>query len=164
FVSMDGAYGNHTIVPPMSDNTMNVMGEQAQFHRRMVIIKEGAESNARSYIDQDGLAFCRPGTSPDGVPLWSWWNEQTARYFPQKCKLPTFEHLGEAFLENRDTQILEDRLTELETGAASGFPAISPRLGWAHPLGVKFGGTIRKVILYNLLTSCALIKLLNLMH
>ena len=136
----EGGWITHTVVAPCDGGKMNMMPIQGQFHRRMALVHSGSETASRVILEQRGLAFCRPGQAPNGAPYWSWWNEETARYFPQKVKVPTFEHIGAAAIREHDRGYLTQHMTQMRTGAGDEYPVVSPRLGWAHPFGVKHGG------------------------
>ena len=131
------------LVKRMSGGQLHVMAPQAQFHRRLVLAREGTELRAISMLREEGLAFCRTGASSEGEPFYSWWNPRTARFWAQNLPLPDL-----AYLETPAESALEMKLEfELLHGAlTSGTPGIWPiesgRVGWAHPYGLKTGGMV----------------------
>jgi hypothetical protein len=136
-----GSWTAYEIVKPNADGTMHVLPAQAMFHRRLAIAKSSAVAAARAELDCETLGFCRKGSSPTGATLWSWWNPQTARYFPQKHVLPDLSHLGQNALQGNANSYYTAIKGHLENGSATGaFPWVLPNLGWAHPYGVKYGG------------------------
>ena len=94
----------------------------------------------------------------EGVEYASWWNPLTARYFPQRQRLPALDFMGLANLRNADQAALDQRLAQLASGAAGGWPALSPGLGWAQPWGTPDGGMVsgEEIDLYDgITTACA---------
>jgi len=136
--------GNWTafpIVQPTEDGTMHCMPAQASMNRRLALTKVGNEPEARALLDEEGLGFCRRGTSPSGQELYSWWNPQTARYFPQNHRLPELDYIGVATIANKLAGNFNALKNHIEQGSASGqYPFNAPELGWAHPYGVPYGG------------------------
>lgn len=117
---------------------VHFMPAQAQFHRRLVIAPAGTVAPDEFPASQDGLAFCIPGTA-DGLPgnqLLSWSNPTTPSFLAQAQVLPSLKHLGLAGL--RATQKDEHFQGWLELVAPD--KSNQPRLGWAHPFGVAYGG------------------------
>ncbi|HKX46038.1 MAG TPA: hypothetical protein VJP77_05000, partial [Planctomycetota bacterium] len=128
------------LVAPIGDGTFHVMPRQGQMLRRLAIAPAAQVARAQALLAQEGLAFCVDGDGVDG-PYWSWWNRDTARYFPQAFQLPSLEHLG---LANVRATLAAD-FTALQTHMADGtglgnYPLSSGRLGWAHPYGTAYGG------------------------
>lgn len=127
------------LVTPLSDGTLHMVPQQGQFHRRLMITRGNTVSRARLHLAERGLAFCQPGTSEAGRELFSWWNPQTARYFPQREPLAELWHLGAPYLRS----LLEDRFRVYEStltqGTAGPWPIITGNLGWSHPWGLKIG-------------------------
>ncbi|HEX6883409.1 MAG TPA: hypothetical protein VF530_08505 [Planctomycetota bacterium] len=148
----DPSFGNERVVggrrifdlvAPNADGTMHVIRWGGQFHRRLMLspARSGSMERARAYLDGAGRAFCRRGTNDVGVDYWSWWNPETARYFPQRHLLPLLDHLTPAALENRLASDLGFLVTRLASGRGVGdYPMASDRLGWGHPYGVAYGG------------------------
>jgi hypothetical protein len=143
------------IIEKRSDGTLNVLPVQSQFQRRMVITRVGNEARARSMLDQEWLGFCRRGVSPTNKPYWSWWNRQTARYFPQRHVLPNLDHLNPFTTRAKDTNLLKTISNLLVHGGQNGGPIFVDALGWAHPWGVKYGGMTggTEIYLYDGITT-----------
>jgi hypothetical protein len=119
---------------------MHMMPAMAQFHRRFVVARAGSEERALSTLNEEGLAFVRDGATVQGRRFWSWWNPTTARYFPQRQRLPELDMLSTAALHADDAGRLANRMAQVATGSAGLWPAESQGLGWAHPWGVSDGG------------------------
>lgn len=122
---------------------VHFMPAQAQFHRRLVIVPAGsveakAVQGSEVPVAQDGLAFCVPGKSK-GMPggqLLSWSNPATPSFLAQAQVLPSLQHLGIAKLRaEQEDEYLESWLELVAPSKAN-----QPRLGWAHPFGVAYGG------------------------
>ena len=142
--STSGGRRTQPLVAPTGDGTLHVMRWQAQTQRRVMLSTAGRRVEARQYVQRGaGQAFARRGTDPErGVPLWSWWNEDTARYWPQNYPLPILDHLDLGSL--RQSERLEHERFEdyLVAGASNAkqYPVPDGPLGWAHPWGVPYGG------------------------
>lgn len=130
----------HPIVAPRTDGKMHVMPAQAQMERRFVIAPVGEDIRAQSIAREEGQAFCRPGFAPKGGELYSWWNRQTARYFPQAHRLPELPHLGEANIRAKHKGEYNALRNQLATGNTGNFPVSNPQYGWAKPWGSAYGG------------------------
>ena len=129
------------LVKPMADGTMHILPQQAMFHRRLALARSSAISNAVSALEKEPIAFCKAGSSPSGVPLWSWWNPQTARYFPQRLPLPDLSHLGQTSIQGNVAGFYNTIRGHLQNGTATGgYPWSFPNFGWAHIYGVQYGG------------------------
>jgi hypothetical protein len=126
------------------------MPSQAQFQRRLVLapapdpIHQDWE-HAQMLLQRENLAFCRPDVLTGGgkphETRWSWWNDDTARYFPQRHALPRLDHVATSALLGEQKANFEKLLAHLQSGASYGaLPVPSPNLGWAHPWGVAYGG------------------------
>jgi hypothetical protein len=136
-----GAFVDVPLLHANTDGTLHVIPPQSQFHRRLVIVRLGNEVRARSLLNEQWIGFCRRGQSPNSpLPLYSWWNRQTARYFPQRHRLPELDHIAadasRAMLANDLAKITGP----LISGSYNAGPIFSPVLGWAHPWGVQYGG------------------------
>lgn len=118
---------------------VHLMPRQARMVRRVALALPGYEERARAALEERGLAFARKGPAPPGE-LWSWWNAETARYFPQRQRLPDLEHLGLATLQDQLAAELAEHEAQLAAGASGDYPFLSQLLGWAHPWGVMYGG------------------------
>jgi len=120
------------LVAPMPDGSMHVIRWGGQFHRRLMLSPARPISieRARGYLDGAGRAFCVRGTNDNGQECWSWWNRDTARYFPQRHQLPLLDHVPPATLEGRLTNELDFLRTRLASGTGVGdYPLASGRLG-----------------------------------
>ncbi|TAJ18330.1 MAG: hypothetical protein EPO68_07995 [Planctomycetota bacterium] len=146
-----GGYAAIPLVAPIEGGKLHVMPSQAQFERRLVIAPPpdpiGQDwQHAQMLLRRANLAFCQPDPlqSGGGKPsetLWSWWNADTARYFPQRHALPRLDHVSKSALLQQQQTSFNKLLTHLESGASYGeLPVPSPNLGWAHPWGVGYGG------------------------
>jgi hypothetical protein len=154
----EGGWRVWPIVQPLSGGKMHVMPAMSQFHRRLAVVKVGSETRALSHIKEESIAFVRPGTSPNGFQLFSWWNPSTARYFPQRQRLPALDFMGLPDLRAHDEGTLAGRLAQLASGSAGSWPAESPGLGWAQPWGTQDGGMVsgEEIVLYDGVTAaCA---------
>lgn len=134
--------GNGTaraLISSLPNGKLHYMPRQSRFVRRLMISTDAAHDEARSVLEHRHLAFCLPGTGGAGA-LWSWWNASTARYFPQKFRLPTLDHAG---LNNIAAELegeFEAVRSQVASGDPGGYPFYSPVLGWAQPWGVAYGG------------------------
>lgn len=129
------------ILAPLANGKMHLMHRQSQFVRRIMISRESAMAEARSEHGHQNLAFCVEGTGPGGDELWSWWNEETARFMPQNHRLASLEDMtSRAAADGEFAAKLNHRLNQVRSGAGSNHPVASGNLGWAHPFGVAYGG------------------------
>jgi hypothetical protein len=122
---------------------LHVMRWGGQFHRRLALApaRPAAVRAARDYLDGVGRAFCTRGFDGRGREYWSWWNRETARYFPQRRQLPLLDHVASSALESEITSELATLVAHLRDGTGTGnYPFSSGRLGWGHPYGVPYGG------------------------
>ncbi len=135
-----GTWTAYSLVEPNANGALHFMPSQGQFIRRLALCKIGQEVKARAILDGEGLAFCKRGVSPTGGhELYSWWNPLTARYFPQRHRLPELDHIGAVNIRTK----LKGQLQTLEAAITTGQPSgvlSTANLGWAHPWGVKYGG------------------------
>ncbi len=139
-VTEQGGYTVTDLVSAQSGNRMHLMPKMSHFVRRLVLYRSDAANQAQELAASDYMAFCQPGTTPIGLPRWSWWNEDTARYYPQNHRLPEFDFVGLENIEGELSGKLASWENQLSNGSAGNFPFESPRLGWAHPFGVGYGG------------------------
>lgn len=137
-----GGKTRYQLVEPLPNNKLHVMEPQAQMIRHLAIVPAGSEAAGRAMLEQEGLAFCRRGTdSGIGSEYYSWWNEQTARYFPQSHILPSLEHMGHGSLRNTLKNEFISLRNKMTNGNGTGsYPVQFGNLGWAHPYGVAYGG------------------------
>lgn len=132
-----------SIVAPEPTGGLHVMRWQGQFHRRLALAPDrpNAQRAARVQLDGGGRAFCVRGFDVRGREYWSWWNRDTARYFPQRLQLPRLDSLNPGALDAAIDGELDDLSTHLADGTGTGgYPLAAPRLGWGHPYGVSYGG------------------------
>ena len=139
-IYQSGEWTRYPIVAPMSTGKMHVFPHQSQMERRLAISHKVDYTVARTVVQDDGLAFCRRGASPTGGQLWSWWNAKTARYFPQRHRLPDLSFLSYTTLENQLHDMYAMATKALETGKPGNYAVPSGALGWAHPWGIAYGG------------------------
>lgn len=153
----EGGYRCWPIVAPLPDNKLHVLPLMAQFQRRLVIAHDDPVSIARARVvlREENLGFCARGAPSKTPAYWSWWNPDTARYFPQRRRMPDLDMLDVGQTLADDASALEVRVTQVATGAAGPWPAQSPGLGWAHPWGVSDGGMVsgEEIWLYDGLTT-----------
>lgn len=152
----NNGYNKVPLVKPEPGGKMHVMPKQAMFHRRIALSRPSGQTFARSLLEQDGLGFCRRGISPDtGAELYSWWNDATARYFPQRHKLPDLSYLGQSNMLGRLSWEFGVTKGHLENGTFTQYPYNAPDLGWAHPWGIDYGGMTggTEIHLYDGLTT-----------
>lgn len=129
------------LIKPMADGTMHVMPAQAMFHRRLALARPTGVASALAALEKEPVGFCVKGSSPTGLALWSWWNPQTARYFPQRMPLPDLSHLGQASIQGNVAAYYNTIRGHLQNGTATGgYPWSFPNFGWAHIYGVQYGG------------------------
>ena len=129
------------LIKPMADGTMHVMPAQAMFHRRLALARPTGVASAISSLEKEPVGFCVKGSSPTGLALWSWWNPQTARYFPQRMPLPDLSHLGQTSIQGNVAAFHNTIRGHLQNGTATGgYPWSFPNFGWAHIYGVQYGG------------------------
>ncbi len=136
-----GAWTAWSIVAPRADGKPHYAPHQAQMSRRLVLSTAAATGRARDLLDHRGLAFARPdATGVAGTP-WSWWNPATARYFPQRHRMPELGFLDSAALRGSLAAAFDVTRGYLLSGQGIGtYPVKANRLGWAHPYGVYYGG------------------------
>lgn len=129
------------IVGAMSEGTMHLMHRQSQFSRRIVIARADAVADARVELDRGNLGFCVDGVAASGERLWSWWNEDTARFLPTNHRLPNLSGMtSAAAIDAENTAKLNGMIEQIRTGASGQFPIQAGNLGWSHPYGIAYGG------------------------
>ncbi len=139
-ITPQGGYTQTQLIEPLPGSKMHYMPRMSHFVRRLVIAKDSAADRALEHARSRDTAFCQPGTAPVGVELWSWWNAETARYFPQNNRLPELDYIGIGNVRGRLQGDLDRYENQLRTGAAGAYPMESGRLGWAHPWSTPYGG------------------------
>lgn len=135
-----GPLQEHMLLGPQEDRALYFMPRQSHFVRRLAVALPGWRKEARAALHASHLGFCRRGATSDGGERWSWWNPETARYFPQRFPLPTLDHVDLEKVRGDLEAEAEARAAQIESGATGGYPLTTPRLGWAHPWGVAYGG------------------------
>ena len=128
------------LIASIGGGTLHVMHAQQMFHRRLVLARSGHENSAVSAVEEQGLGFCRKGMTGEGFELFSWWNTQTARYWPQNLPLPDLEYM-EPMTSSRNELYydFEEIRQALRAGTPGPWPVIEGNIGWAHPWGPPFG-------------------------
>ncbi len=156
--STSGGFTRFSVVAPEPGGKLHVFPRQAQFHRRLAIAPNNAIARARALLEQGGLGFVQRATNASGVALYSWWNLATARWFPQSFQLPSLAHVGVETLRAKFANDLAAHSAVMASGASFGnYPIESPRLGWAHPWGIGYGGMTGGVEI-NIVDGVALVE------
>ncbi|MFT5050788.1 MAG: hypothetical protein ACI8QZ_002193 [Chlamydiales bacterium] len=129
------------LVARQKDGALHMMPPQAQFHRRLVLSPRATPADGSANPALVGLAFCTPGQG-----LWSWFNPDTAHYFPQRGMLCTWERYRRGS-EQANTALraaLTSELDVLKAALAGGRPSgnafVGSSMGWAHPWGAPAPG------------------------
>lgn len=128
------------IVGRLPNEKLHVFPIQSQTVRRLALSREQDVERAMDYAQESNLGFARRGTNAQGQSLYSWWNPQTARYFPQKHALPKLDHIAPAVMAGDIEGRYAVLTTALRNGTSPGYPILSGGLGWAHPWGIDDGG------------------------
>jgi len=128
------------LVKRLAGGKLHVFPIQSQTVRRLVLAREGDAERAIDYVRDRNLGFARRGVNAAGAPLYSWWNPETARYFPQKHALPRLAHVTQGAIASDLEHLYAVVAGALRSGQAPGYPLLSPALGWAHPWGIQDGG------------------------
>ncbi len=131
-----------------ADGKCHAIGQGFQLHRRFAITGASALSSAIDFTKRFGQGFCQPGFSTGGASLWSWWNPATSNYFPQRHRLPTFDHLGKQTVLAEIESEFQYLTSKLALGEAGAPPLTSSALGWAHPYGQAYGGVTGGIGIY----------------
>ncbi|MCB9913545.1 MAG: hypothetical protein H6828_00180 [Planctomycetes bacterium] len=129
------------LVQRLAGGQLHLMPAQAQFSRRLVIYRDDVEvaARARALLAEEGLAFARAAQDDAGRELFSWWNPDTGRYFPQNQRLPDLGFLDEQELRDDLHEELTAITQALEAGTPGPWPLISDAMGWCHPWGPSIG-------------------------
>jgi hypothetical protein len=135
--SVAGGSATLPIVKRLPGDDLHLLPPRSRFQRRFVLAPVDELDVAQSLAAEEGLAFVVPGPG-----LFSWWNPDTARWWPQKTALPDW---GEGIaLQLRPSLANEHAalVAQVAAGVASpgGYPIQSGALGWAHPWGIPYGG------------------------
>ena len=133
------------IVEPNKDGSLHMMPPQAQFHRRLILARNGHVARARTKLEGLGHAFCIPGPA-----LWSWFNPATARYFAQRDILASLDfmargkpggtNLGKANVRAEDRRRANELKRVLQSGRGGSGYAVANVMGWAHPWFIRIEG------------------------
>lgn len=141
---MEGTRCLRPLVKGLAEGKMHVVRWMGQFHRRLALSPEGPDAlvEARAYLERSGQAFATRGTDPqDGHEYWSWWNPDTAAYFPQAQLLPRLDFAPHASVVDEVVGAYDFLLGHLVNGTGVGdYPLTAGVLGWGHPYGVSYGG------------------------
>ncbi|MEM7305440.1 MAG: hypothetical protein AAF682_02160 [Planctomycetota bacterium] len=145
-------YRVYPLVSPLPGDQSHVMFCRNQFFRRLVIAP-AAEFSASTFTPQrllvhEGQAFSKWGTDSFGDPLWSWWSEETERYFAQRHRLAKLSFSNSSYSGGSDMRStlsswysgLRSALAN-ETAFNGPFGGAPAQYGWARPLGDPYGGT-----------------------
>ncbi len=122
---------------------LHVLPRQAQFHRRLILYRDGGRLQAQARLEEAGLAFCHDGVNGKGERFWSWWNPETSRYWAQNLPLPDLSYIetkGDARFSVAET--FDELWQAVQAGEPGPWPVLATRLGWAHPWGYRDGGAI----------------------
>jgi len=139
-VTTGGGYVKHQIVGELSGGKLHVFPSQGQMVRRIALCPNTVTDRARQILEEEGRAFCKRGEA-NGNEFYSWWNESTARYFPQNFPLPSLEHNGLSTIRSRLVDDFNEYRGYHQTGTGAGnWPVKDGRFGWAHCWGVSYGG------------------------
>ncbi len=137
FLGAAYAEGSSTVVPLVArypDGKLHMMGPQAQFERRLVLVRDGQERTARALLHFGGVAF--PARSEG---KWSWYAPETANYFPQRDYLASLDFVrdgdrgGKTAVRARLGREAGELRMAIETGTARGWYVTTGQMGWAHP-------------------------------
>ncbi|MBI5432875.1 MAG: hypothetical protein HZA52_08605 [Planctomycetes bacterium] len=153
-----GKWTAFPLVTARTDGKLHLMVSQGQFNRRITVVPIGKEAEAKSYARAENLGFCKAGTAPSGQELFSWWNPATARYFPQKHRLPELDHLGLQTMRQKLGAEIAKTESRIKTGQPDAFPyPTGGAMGWAYPWGSKYGGMTggQEIFMYDGLTTAA---------
>lgn len=134
---------NYTRVPlvkPLEDGKLHVMPIQCQTLRRIALSPSADVERAVDYVRDANLGFARRGINGQGQELYSWWNPVTPGFFPQKHVLPRLDYVSAASIITELDGDYAVKAYALRSGTATGYPILSPALGWAHPWGIEDGG------------------------
>jgi len=128
---VEGDVARRTLIAPLADDKLHFVPPSGQFQRRLVVRPRDAR---RGHPLWEGLGFPEAGPG-----LWSWHAEETARYFPQRIALPTWEAVGGetkgglAGLRARCAARRDGLAETLRTGQPDGRKVVVAALGWCHP-------------------------------
>ncbi len=133
-------YTKTELISAEPNNRFHLMPKMSHFVRRLVLYRSSTSTQAQELASSKYVAFSQSGNTSTELPLWSWWNEDTARYYPQNHRLPDLGYIDLTSIKSRLAGELNEWEVQILSGAAGDFPYESPRLGWAHPFGIEYGG------------------------
>jgi hypothetical protein len=138
------------IITEGREGEMHVMPLQGHMVRRLVLALPGAYQDAKNMLGEKGLAFCVEGQA-GGKPLWSWWNEKTANYYPQHHRLPSLSHVNMEVVRFNLAANFYHFENSIGQGIPPGYPVVQPALGYTQPWGMKYGGQTGgdEIVLYD---------------
>lgn len=136
------------LVRGIEGGDLHVMHPMAQFERRIVIARAGAEARASAFLREEGLGFCREGTSSTGLEFFSWWHGDLGRWFAQRHPVPSLGVETENPLRAQLAAEWNALSNQVRTGATGNYPIESGNLGWAHPFGIQHGGMVSGAEIY----------------
>jgi len=141
----------YPIVRPIGEGQMHMMPRMAQFHRRLVLARDGHEAEATACLTEAGLAFARAGINEDGREWFSWWNKNTGRWFSQRHVLPSLAPATEDAVRAQLSGEFAQVSNQIATGTVGEFPIENANMGWAHPWGTAAGGMVSgsEIYLYD---------------
>jgi hypothetical protein len=142
--------------------SMNYMPPRSQFHRRIALAYLGKDAEAKAQLDLEGWGAVIDAKDQNGQQLWSWWNESTGNYFPQRDPLASLDFKGagsdpikaRAAVESKLAGDYSYLLNLVTTGSCSkktvtvdgvpqqvcDYPVSKGVMGWAQSYGVEYGG------------------------
>jgi hypothetical protein len=128
---IEGELARRTLIAPLADDKLHFMHPTAQFQRRLVVRPRDTRAGHPLW---EGLGFPEAGPG-----LWSWNDDTTARYFPHRIALPTWEAIdggtpgGLKGLRARCVQRRDALAETLRSGRPDGRKVHVAALGWCHP-------------------------------
>jgi hypothetical protein len=135
------------VYPLHPNQPLHSMEIFAQFQRRLALSTNN--TLAASLLNEEGQGVMTAGNE-NGFDYFSWQNPITARYFPQRMRLPSMNHISKATVDNIIVNAADPSTSwasplntlnhAITTGEAPGYPLEAPVMGWAHPSGESFGG------------------------
>lgn len=141
--SVNGIWNTKPLIKAQSDGSLHLFRMQGQLFRRLVIVRDGHETDAMSELRCEHLAFCRAGTDlASGHMLWSWWNPGTARFAAQNHRLPSIEHVNPLpIMDQMDSDLtFFAQKVASGTGMNGAYPLILDGPGYTRPYGTPYGG------------------------
>jgi len=131
-VDFDEGYRKYELIKKLDGGKMNAIRQRGAFVRRFTITPGVTIRRAKTYAENQNLAFCK-----EEGGLWSWWS--TGRWGTTAIKLPPMpyaEPVAREYFDDRYESIRES----LRTGEAGEWGYQTPALGYAKPWGVPYQG------------------------